>query len=73
MESTKERARRRSADQPATPNFKPAPRVTEETRQQMIAEVAYYRAERRGFTDGDPTTDWLAAEKEIDLVLSLRR
>lgn len=33
---------------------------------EMIAEAAYYRAEQRGFSDGDPITDWLWAEAEID-------
>jgi hypothetical protein len=32
----------------------------------MITEAAYYRAERRGFQDGDPVVDWLTAEAEID-------
>lgn len=32
----------------------------------MIATAAYYRAQRRGFRDGDPDTDWLEAEAEID-------
>lgn len=35
-------------------------------RHSMIAEAAYYRAERSGFT-GDPMEHWLAAEAEIDL------
>jgi Protein of unknown function (DUF2934) len=35
-------------------------------RNQMIATAAYYRAERRGFTGGNPVGDWLAAEAEID-------
>ena len=33
--------------------------------QQMIAEAAYYRAERRGFQPGFEMEDWLAAEYEI--------
>ena len=37
-----------------------------EQRQQMIAEAAYYRAECRGFCGGDPRTDWLESEAEID-------
>jgi len=45
-------------------------RVTAEERQKMIAEAAYLRAERRGFAGGDPTDDWLAAEWEIDQILS---
>jgi len=36
----------------------------------MIAEAAYLRAERRGFVIGDPLEDWLAAEQEIDTLLS---
>jgi predicted nucleic acid-binding Zn-ribbon protein len=35
-------------------------------RQQMIAEAAYFRAERRGFNGGDPVRDWCEAEAEID-------
>ena len=36
----------------------------------MIAEAAYLRAERRGFTAGREEEDWLAAEKEVDALLS---
>jgi hypothetical protein len=32
----------------------------------MIAEAAYFRAERRGFVVGGELDDWLAAEAEID-------
>jgi chromosome segregation ATPase len=45
--------------------------MTAEQRQQMIAEAAYYRAEGRGFTDGDPFLDWLDAEREIDALLNV--
>jgi hypothetical protein len=31
----------------------------------MIAEAAYYRAEKRGFTEGYSLDDWLVAEAEI--------
>jgi len=37
-----------------------------EIRHDMIAEAAYYRAQKRGFQNGDPIEDWLAAEAEID-------
>jgi hypothetical protein len=43
--------------------------VTAEQRQRMIAEAAYFRAQRRGFQIGNPLEDWLAAEAEIDRVL----
>ncbi|MFM8330388.1 MAG: DUF2934 domain-containing protein, partial [Candidatus Methylumidiphilus sp.] len=33
--------------------------------QRMIAEAAYYRAEKRGFEPGHEHFDWLEAEKEI--------
>ena len=36
-----------------------------ELRRAMIAEAAYYRAERRGFAPGHELEDWLAAEGEI--------
>lgn len=35
-------------------------------RHQMIEVAAYYKAEHRGFDGGDPITDWLQAEAEID-------
>lgn len=44
--------------------------ITPEQRERMIAEAAYYRAERRGFQGGDPGQDWLDAEVEIDRMLS---
>jgi hypothetical protein len=31
----------------------------------MIAEAAYYRAERRGFLPGFELEDWLVAEREL--------
>jgi hypothetical protein len=40
--------------------------VTPEERARMIAEAAYYLAERRGFAPGHELEDWLAAEAEID-------
>ena len=41
-------------------------KASEELRRQMVAEAAYFRAERRGFSSGDELTDWLAAEREVD-------
>jgi hypothetical protein len=34
-------------------------------RHRLIAEAAYYRAQRRGFRGGDPVQDWLEAESEV--------
>ncbi|MDH5263557.1 MAG: DUF2934 domain-containing protein [Betaproteobacteria bacterium] len=41
-------------------------------RQRMIAEAAYYRAERRGFAPGGEAEDWYAAEAEIDVRFTTR-
>ncbi len=35
-------------------------------RWRMVGEAAYYRAQKRGFLEGNPIQDWLEAEKEID-------
>ena len=42
------------------------PVTQDATRREMIAQAAYYLAERRGFAAGDPLQDWLQAEAEID-------
>lgn len=44
----------------------PATEPGEQTSKAMIAEAAYYRAEKRGFVHGMALEDWLEAEKEID-------
>lgn len=49
---------------PATPAFTPF--VDPEKRSALIAEAAYFRAEKRGFAAGHETEDWLAAEAEVD-------
>ncbi|WP_241781475.1 DUF2934 domain-containing protein [Acidithiobacillus thiooxidans] len=41
--------------------------VSPEQRHLMIAEAAYYHAERRGFQESDPIADWVEAEKEVDV------
>ena len=38
----------------------------------MVAEAAYYRAERRGFAPGAEMDDWLAAEAEVERLLAGR-
>lgn len=44
--------------------------VSSEQRDCMIAEAAYFRAEKRGFAEGDLVQDWLEAEREIDCMLN---
>jgi hypothetical protein len=36
------------------------------TREQRIAIIAYYKAERRGFANSGELDDWLEAEREVD-------
>jgi Protein of unknown function (DUF2934) len=35
-------------------------------REALIAEIAYFHAQRRGFEPGHELEDWLAAEAEVD-------
>ena len=44
-------------------------RIAPEERIRMIAEAAYYRAERRGFATGGGMDDWVRAETEIDRLI----
>lgn len=53
--------------------FPVLPDVDTEQRWQMIAEAAYFMAEQRGFSGGDPVEDWLAAESEIDTLFYTTR
>jgi hypothetical protein len=40
--------------------------VAPEERHRMIAETAYFLAQERGFTRGDPVSDWIEAERRVD-------
>ena len=40
--------------------------INPDERNRMIREAAYFRALKRGFKNGDPLQDWVAAEREID-------
>jgi hypothetical protein len=41
-------------------------RLTAAERHRRISELAYKRAEQRGFAPGNETDDWLDAEREVD-------
>jgi chromosome partitioning protein len=43
--------------------------LSTEQRQGMIADIAFRRAQERGFEGGDPETDWVEAERELDETL----
>jgi hypothetical protein len=44
--------------------------VSEDERRRMVAEAAYYIAQRRGFDNGLELEDWLAAEAEVNARLA---
>ena len=44
--------------------------ITADQRRALVAEAAYFRAERRGFAAGRELEDWLAAEAEVDCALA---
>jgi hypothetical protein len=46
------------------------PVLDRDTRQRMICEAAYYRAEKRNFAPGGQLQDWLEAEAQISAWLS---
>jgi len=63
------RAASRSTQQKARPV--PPALIDQDLRRSMIAQAAYYRAERRGFAPGHEAQDWSAAEQEVDSALML--
>jgi hypothetical protein len=62
--TAKESAASRSAAHPSTKRR--SMKFSVEQRHEMIAEAAYYLAEKRGFQGGCPMQDWLDAEAHID-------
>jgi len=66
MAKTKSKAARTATPESVAEKHSP---VTAEERYRMIAEAAYFCAEKRGFLGGDVAADWLEAEAEIDQVL----
>ncbi len=61
-------APRRAQQSKADPALRMDP-VSDDVRRAMIAEAAYFHAERRGFGPGGEVEDWLAAEAEVDALL----
>jgi len=59
-----------TASKPTTPpRLSPSP-IDPDRRRALIAEAAYYHAEHRGFRPGNEESDWLAAETEVDTMLT---
>jgi hypothetical protein len=65
--TVRKRAPRKSTAIQKTPT--PARFVEPEHRAGLIAEAAFFRAEKRGFSPGHEMEDWLAAESEVDAQL----
>ncbi|WP_127475718.1 DUF2934 domain-containing protein [Sulfurivermis fontis] len=65
----KQTAPKKAADPKPRAKKAAAVTVSEEMRQHMIREAAYYRALHRGFGGGAEMDDWCAAEREIDAML----
>ena len=42
-----------------------APSISAQERERLIARVAYFRAEKRGFAPGNELQDWVEAEAEV--------
>jgi hypothetical protein len=67
--------RKRSSGSPAPPqrilDAHVRAHIDPERRRAMIAEAAYFFAERRGFEPGYELNDWLAGEDQIDAALRL--
>lgn len=47
--------------------------VRDADRALKIAEAAYFLAQQRGFTGGDPVQDWLEAERMLDALPGVTR
>lgn len=43
----------------------PGPALNTQEREKLIAQAAYFRAEKRGFTPGYELQDWIEAEVEV--------
>ena len=46
----------------------PEPAIDPEAKWLMIAEAAYYSAEKRGFEPGHELEDWLEAQARLELL-----
>ena len=65
----RKRAAAKTAPRKKAAAVEPSVAISREQRQAMVAEAAYFMAERRGFVGGDPEQDWREAEAEIDALL----
>lgn len=64
--TTRKRAPRKTLVLPTPEISRVTQFVDPRQRAALIAEAAYFRAEKRGFAPGHESEDWLAAEAEVD-------
>ena len=57
------------AQEKSTMNEQEIVLITEQERERMVAEAAYFNAMHRGFQHADPDYDWFLAEKQIEQLL----
>lgn len=62
----------RPAPEKPNPSVKESGRFSPEDRMRLIAEAAYFKAERRGFSNGGELGDWFEAEAEVNALLDSR-
>ncbi|MCP3662928.1 MAG: DUF2934 domain-containing protein [Gammaproteobacteria bacterium] len=69
--SKKKVARKKAAvkKRTAAKKLSQKPQVSHRERYEMIATMAYYRAEARNFTPGKEQQDWLECEQIVDSML----
>ena len=58
-------AKKTAAKEPQV-NPSSSPIASSEERHRLIAQAAYYLAEKRGFQGGNPEQDWLEAAAQVD-------
>ena len=66
---TKPRARKAQSTSTSKSTVLTQTTVDADQKHQMVSEAAYYIAEKRGFTNGDPVDDWIEAETQIESLL----
>lgn len=67
--SKKPVAKKSASKKKAAPATKSSPRISPRERYEMIATMAFYRAEQRDFEPGHDVEDWLDCERIVDQML----
>ncbi len=66
----KQVAKKRASSKKSNPSGKVASLISPRERYEMVATMAFYRAEQRNFEPGHDVEDWLECERIIDRMLS---